>query len=333
MPPSRDELQQLTALLRAHAYPQARERAEQLLLQYPNDPSLRRVLAEALLRSGDTQRAALLLKPLLLEYPDHPRLLLLQAERLWLEGQQAEATRFYLTSLERHDDPYVRSRAVEGLLHAQRFSEAEALVLAGLAQNPTDAWLLRKYARVLELTGRESEAAATYARAAQDHTHASPRDYAESIRLKLEALPADHRLPELDRLLRVHPHNPWLLLLGAELAFDQNLPEQALLRAQAAHAQTLALHSHEYSLWKHLGYLFNKLEKWPEVMQTLGQGYILEPRDIPAQQVLFKAARKAHLWAKLRSLLLLAYEKHPGFHKLNGLIHKVDRELKAEVKP
>lgn len=330
MPPSREDLQQLGALLRAHAYAQARERSEQLLLQYPGDPNLRRLLAEALLRSGDAPKAGLLLKSLLLEQPEHPRLLLLQAERLWMEAQHEEATRLYLASLEIHEDAYVRSRAVEGLIHCHRYAEAETLVLSGLAQHPTDPWLLRKYARLLELTGRESEAASTYARLTHDHPHTSPRDYAESIRLKLDSIPSPQRLGELDRLLKVHPHNPWLLLLGAELALQLHQPEQALVRARQAHTHTQAQHSHEHALLKHLGYVFNKLELWPEVLQSLGQGFILEPRDIPAQQVLFKAARKSGRWAELRTLLVLAYEKHPGFHKLNGLIHKVDHLLQAE---
>lgn len=327
-------------LMREHKWVEARDRLEDALALSPEDFWLERTLADVCIRMGDTQRAAPHLQRLLSSHPSHPRVLLLAAERHRLEGRWDEATPLYLESLQLQQDAYVRSRAVDGLMGLERFAEAEALVEEGLRLSPQDDWLLRKKARILSATGRRQEASQLYVLASSTTRGANPRDYVEGLKLKLEALAPAERLNEVSALLKVGSHrdNPWLHLLAAELNLDLNRAEAARLaldRARQLHdepslegvsghrSQPAANHP-DFSLLKSMGYLYNRLEAYPEVISTLGRAFVHDPRDLPVQQVLLKAGRLAQQLPEVRTLFVLAYEQHPGFHKLNGLIKKID---------
>lgn len=337
-PHSQDFHAHINALVRAQEYVQARDQLETALAESPETPPstaaerfwLRRTLADVLIRMGDTHRAGHVLKGLLQDFPEHPRVLLLAAERHRLEGRNAEATALYLQSLAHQDDDYVRSRAIDGLMHEAQYAEAEQLLRVGLQQDPANPYLLRRRVRLLSATGRKQEAAALLQTASQTEP-LTPRDYAEGLKLKLEVLPPDAQWTELSGLLRVEKHrtNPWLQVMAAELLLtldslgnggDGAKKEEA--RAHLLEARRLA--GSDPFVLKSLGYLYNRLEDWAEVIATLGQAFIREPRDVPAQQVLLKAARKGNKLAELHTIFVLAYEKHPGFHKLNGLIKKVE---------
>ena len=356
--PDRETIQAIQSLIREQALASARDRLEDLLQTFPDDFWLQRTLVDVLIRMGDTYKAGPYLQRLLASHPEHPRVLLLAAERHRLDNRSVEATSLYLASLALQPDHYVRSRAVDGLLHQERFAEAEALVEEGLRQDPGDDWLLRKRARILSATDRKQEAAQLYARVASEKQGASPRDYVEGLKLRLDPLPPSERLKEVDKLLRLSSHreNAWLQLLAGELNLELGQRVEArqhLDLARSIHDGVASVGplpasgpggspgatgtqgtirsggTTDFSLLKTLGYQYNRLEAFPEVLATLGRAFVHEPRELAAQQVLLKAAKRSGLLPDLRTLFVLAYEQHPGFHKLNGLIKKVDHLIES----
>lgn len=331
---SRDEYQAIATLIRQRASQDAQTRLEAALQHAPSDPWLKRQLAEVLLKLDDTYRAGPLLRALLVEQPNHPRVHTLAGERHRREGNTREATEAYLNSLELREDPYVRTRAIDGLLQLKRFGEAEQLIDAGLKRHGAeDAYLLRRKARLLSATDRRAEAADILAQTARDPARPSDRDYVEALKLRLESLEPSEQRAEVMQLLKVSTHgqNPYLLSLAAELAIDQDDPETA--KSLLEQARTLA--EDDPYVGKTLGFQYNRLGCFERVLDTLGPAFVLEPRDIVVQQVLFAAARKSKNLARLQTIFTLAYDRHPGFHKLSGLIKKVTRALEAppEDKP
>jgi len=325
----KEAYREISALMREGHHTDAREKLDQALKEWPDDFWLLRQRAELLIKQGDTQKAGPLLTNLLARRPDHPRLLTLAAERHRLEGRGEEATNTYLASLQLADDGYVRTRAIDGLIALGRFPEAEGLLEEGLRAHPRDAYLLRRKARLLAATARPDEAAATYAQAAKESDGPSNRDYVESLKIRLKPLPAEVQLQEVEQLLKVasHQQNPYLLTLAAELDIDQKKTDRAISLLERAE-EVGATDPH---LLRLAGFQYNRLEKYERVIDTLGRAFVHEPRDLVSQQVLLAAARKADQLARLRTLFRLAYNQHPGFHKLNGLIKKVENEMTARA--
>ncbi len=297
---------------------------ETLLAQHPDVLWLRCCHADILLKSGDTHRAGRVLQALSAEYPDNPRVLGLAGERHRLEGRTEEAVRCYRESLRRREAPYLRVRLIDALLRLNRIDEAGREVDKGLEHHPRDPYLLRRRARILTARDEPDKAAEAYARAAA-LSSSSGRDYADGIKLKLQRFSPEERLREVERLLSVAPHsgNPHLHALAAELAIDQGDVDSA--RSRLLEAERLS--EQDVSAMKRVGYLYNRIGDHAKVLDTLGRGFVAEPRDVVAQQVLFAAARKTGAWTRLRTVLVLAYDRHPGFHKLNGLIKKVDNQM------
>lgn len=298
----------------------------------PIDPAaelwVRRTLADVLLRAKDPTSAGPQLTWLLERAPEDPRVLLLAAERHRLQGRPAQALPLLQAALEHQDLPFVRVRLVDVLIQLERLVEAEACLEGALALAPDDPYLQRRKARLLALTGRTDQAARTFARLASSGADQAPQDYVESLKLKLEALPLPERLEEVRRLLTVpsRRENPWLLTLAAELALACDRNEEA---QTALHAAKALAPSDPFFL-KRLGFAYNRLKCYSDVVDTLGAAFLQDPRELVVQQVLFAAARKAGRLSELHTTLCLAYERHPSFHKLSGLIKKVDQLIEQE---
>ncbi len=320
----RAQAQELNRLIRERKLDVALTRCEALLSERPESPWLRCCRAEILLKSGDTQRAGRVLQPLVAEYPDHPRVLALAGERHRLEGRDEEAVRCYAQSLLRRENAFTRVRLIDTLLRLGRTDEALRETEFGLKRHPRDPYLLRRRARLLAALNRPEDAADTYAQAAR-LSRSGYHDQAEAIRLRLQNIPKAERRKELRALLQVGPHdrNPYLHALAAEL----DLEAGEVATAQERLDQAARLAEGDPAALKRIGYLFNRLGAHARVLDTLGQAFVEHPRDVVAQQVLFAAARKTGNLTRLRTILTLAYDRHPGFHKLNGLIRKVDKEL------
>ncbi len=324
MTDERRRMNEVLALVRKGRRREALDAAEAALESYPESVGLRALRADILLKIGDLSKAGREIRWLLARRPDHPRILSLGGDLHRLEHRFDEAAQLYLRSLDLREDGYVRNRAVDMLLRLDRLADAERLIAEGLKKHPDDPWLLRRRARLLAARGENLEAVKILERSAGDDP-AAFRDYADALRLRLEAFPEQRRLNELSNILAVPTHrsNPWLHALAAELALDQGLEARARRHLDRAKS----LNPSDPHLWKTLGFLYNRLHAWADVLDTLGQAFIAEPRDVVSQQVLFAAAKKGADWAKLKAVLERAYEAHPGFHKLNGLIRKVDKTI------
>jgi len=327
MTPERELYNEVTELVRTKRLTEARNRLEAAIHTTPPAFWLLRLYADVLLKSGDTKKAEPFYAQLLAMKPGHPRVLSLAADRHRMEGRHAEATTLYLQILQKNEDPYVRTRAIDGLMRQKRFPEAERLIEEGLHRQPDNPYLLRRQARLLAATSRPKDAARIFSRL----SNTSPSmhsDYVEAIRLQLDRVPTEDQLREIEHLISATSHrdNPLLHLLAAEICVRNGDDKTAT--AWLEKAASLAKNDHE--LIKRIGFQYNKIGAYGRVLDTLGQAFLESPRNLVSQQVLFAAARKSNRLPELRTLLKQAYTRHPNFHKLNGLLKKVDKEIQQK---
>lgn len=260
---------------------------------------------DALLERRRTDAARSLLAQALQQYPDDPDLLFQAARADWIDDRNAQA-RDTIAQLLRHAPEHHGGRLLlfELMLQAGERAPAEALVLQLLRENPFDADLCARYARLMLLTLHFDKAR----RLAAEAVRLAP---ASDVGLRAQALcdlVLNRRSMDsaaLQRMLQQHPDDyhtlelVFVALLQDGRAHAAQAVARTLLRARPddpvalRRVQALALQTH----WSMLPLWPFTRFGWPAVLALwLGSVLLLNLLRGPAPQV-----------AEVVSPLLLGY--------------------------
>ncbi|MDY6856178.1 MAG: tetratricopeptide repeat protein [Thermodesulfobacteriota bacterium] len=149
--------------------------------------------------------------------------------------------------------------------------------------------------------------------------------YKELLRLKfMDREPADI-LREIKGILRVskaadNPH------LHCELGL--NLKRAGKYKEAIAEFQNaLVLCPEKNFILTHLGFCYAKLQMFKEVVETLSNPFIENPKDVYVKSSLMAAVKKGKEWEEFIRILKKAVEKHPHEKSLWGLMKKSEKEI------
>ncbi len=287
-------------------------------------------LADVLLRQRKSKEAEGLTLEVLEQSPQNVRALTVLGLAALKRGEYEEAVENLQQSCRLEPNPYRYGRLARAFELQGHLERALDLLKQALEEYPDDRFLLKQYTTLQ----KKSEGAAgndgggLLSRLADEEEDSLP--YAEALRQRLEQLPPEKALEQLQKIMRVgkRKENPHLYVFQGDLLrlLEKELEAaKAYRRAFDLNPEELYALTQEAFCYRRAG---EKEKAWPLLKLLLSR----DPGQVTVKSALLKDAAELEKGQEALDFLEGLLQEHPHRKELYGLLNKLRKILPKEIR-
>ncbi|MFH0926801.1 MAG: tetratricopeptide repeat protein [bacterium] len=276
-------------LKREKKYQEAENILTKLLEEYPDNPRIKRELADLMMKENRLENSLCLINDVLTSNPKDGEAMGIKGNIYYKEKRYPAAKEWLQGALREKDSIYSTQLLIKTMIRLNELDKALANTEKAIQKERENLYLLQLKAEILHLQDRTPEAIALY-KYILEKKPGNKYIYKELIKLKTEKMDQKEASRELDALVKVSTYskNEHLYTQQAESYKKQGNYKKAI----EAYLKGLELAPDNLFIKKLIGFCCNKLQRYEEVIKFMKEPFLKEPKDYLVRSTLFSAYKK-----------------------------------------
>jgi tetratricopeptide (TPR) repeat protein len=294
------KLNTVFALKREKRYQEAERILSELLEAYPNNPHIKKSMADLMVKQNRLTNALLFIDNVLCSHPQDTEAMTIKGTIYYKSKRYKEAKEWFQGATRYKHSNFSLSMLIKTLIKTGEIDKALSIVEGSLKGREDNSYFLQLKAEILEAMGKTEEAIAIY----EQILDAQPDNkyiYKELIKLKTQKMDRAEAAKEIETLLKVSSYskNEHLYIQQAENYKKQKDYEKAI----EAYKKGLKISLDNLFLKKQIGYCYNRLHKYEETIRFMREAFLQDPTDYVLRRTLFAAYKKMDMRCELIDLI------------------------------